>query len=187
MVIFADPSCVAGWPIQNRAAKDHNDWTVVSPDQQFSCYGKVTEWHYLGKTANGFRAIVWRPLNGSDILYEIVGINDIPAGPINTPVTHIVSQNEQIAVVPGDMIGWSCGPGVIAYNGGGDKMIRKTKGNLLASLGVGQVHDLSQLALHREYSIAATVRRKGIFLLIFLCYLTHFTCVSMILEYQSFV
>ena len=104
---------------------------------------------------------MWRPFNGSDILYEVVGINDIPAGPIDIPVTYVVPENERITVMPGDMIGWSFGPGVISYNGGGDYMIRKTKGNLHASLQVRQVHDLSQLAMHREYSIAASALKTG--------------------------
>ena len=145
-----------------RGGPDNNGWTVVSPDKQFSCYGKVTEWRYLGKRTQAFRAIVWRPINGSDIIFEIVGINDIPAGPIDTPVIYIVPENEQITVMPGDMIGWSFGPGVISYNGGGDYRIRKTKGNLHASLRASQVHDLSEYETHREYSIAATVNSKGI-------------------------
>ena len=161
VVVFAEPSCRAGWPIQNRGSVDANGWTAVSPDHQFSCYGQVTEWHYLGKSANGFKAIVWRPFNASDILYEVVGINDIPAGPINTPITYTVPENEQIVVMPGDMIGWSFGPSVISFNGGGDYMIRKTQGNLHASLQAHQVHDLSEYSAHREYSITASVLKKG--------------------------
>ena len=161
MTRFAGASCRTGWPIQVRSRPDNPDWTAVSPNKQFSCYGNVIEWRYLGKSANGFKAIVWRPINDSDTLFKIIGINDIPAGPIGIPVTYVVPENEQISVMPGDMIGWSFGPGVISYNGGGDYRIRKTKGNLYLSLSVSELYDLSEYSAYREYSIAATVITKG--------------------------
>ena len=158
---FAESSCNAGWPIQNREFLDSGDWTVVAPDHQFSCYGQVTQWHYLGKTTNGFKAIVWRPSSGSNTLYEVVGINDIPAGPVDIPAIYPVPERERIAVMPGDMIGFSFGPGVISFDVGGDYKINKTSGNLHATLQAGQVHDLSQYSFHREYSIAASVLKNG--------------------------
>ena len=161
MSLFAGSSCRTGWPIQLRGGPDNNGWTVVAPDKQFSCNGNVIEWHYLGKSANGFKAIVWRPINDSDTYFKIVGINVIPEGPIDIPVTYVVPENEQIMVMPGDMIGWSFGPGVLSYNGGGGYRIRKTKGNLYSSLSVSEVYDLSEYSAHREYSIAATVITKG--------------------------
>ena len=133
---------------------------MVSPAKTFSCEGQVIEWQYYGKASRPFKAIVWRPVEGSDIQFQIVGINVIPAGATNTPVTYTVPDNELIIVKAGDMIGWSH-EGVVPYNGGGGTRVRWLKGHLYASLDVGQVHDINYGTGDREYSIAATVRTVG--------------------------
>ena len=164
LFFYIDPACQLlssslGWLIKNRGGPDSPGWTMVSPEKQFSCVGKVTEWRYQAKYSRAFRAIVWRPVDGSNTRFQIVGINDIPAGATNTPVTYTVPVDELITVEPGDVIGWSFGGGVITYNGGGGTLVRWTGGNLHASLDVGQVRNINDGAGDREYSIAATVLR----------------------------
>ena len=130
---------------------------MASPDKQFLCSGQVKEWRYQGKSANSFRAIVWRPIVGSDTQFKIVGINDIPAGAVNTPVTYAVPENDRITVKPGDVIGWSFGSAVLTYNQGSTYRVRWVDGNLHASLQVDQVRDITSGVGNREYSIEAIV------------------------------
>ena len=105
-----------------------------------------------------FRAIVWRPITGSTTQFQIVGINDIPAGAVNTPVTYAVPGNDRITVKAGDMIGWSFGDSIIAYNDSGVNRIFWLGGSLHGSLQVNEVHTFSlSRETSREYSIAATV------------------------------
>ena len=133
---------------------------MVSPDQQFLCSGQLTEWRYQGKRSNvSFQAIVWRPidLTANVTQFKVVGINVIPAGAINTPVTYTVPENERITVEAGDVIGWSFGPSVLAYNKGGSYQVRWVDRNLNGSLLVNQVHEIDTGVEEREYSIAATV------------------------------
>ena len=130
---------------------------MVSPDQSFRCNGQVTEWQYQAKTSNGFRAIVWRPVDESATKFRIVGINDIPAGAVNTPVTYSVPLNQSIRVQFGDVIGWSFGAGVLTYNVGGGYRVRWVGGNLHGSLAVNQERVIGGGVQEREYSIAAVV------------------------------
>lgn len=177
-LFYIDPTCQLpsaslGWLIKNRGGPDSAGWTMVSPGKQFSCVGQIIEWRYQAKYSRAFRAVVWRPVEGSNTQFQIVGINDIPAGATNTPVTYTVPVDDLIKVQPGDMIGWSFGGGVITYNGGGGTLVRWTGGHLHASLDVGQVHNINHGAGNREYSIEATVVRGIIWLqsLIFPLYL----------------
>ena len=141
----------------NREGPDSSGWTMVSLDQLFLCNGQVTEWRYQGKTSNEFRAIVWRPVDGPHTQFRIVGINDIPAGAANTPVTYTVPENERITVRAGDVIGWSFGESVLTYNiGGGHHSVRWVGRNLHGSLQANQLHDINSGIEEREYSIAAT-------------------------------
>ena len=130
---------------------------MVSPDRPFLCNGQVTAWQYQAKKSNAFRAIVWRPVEGSATKFRIVGINDIPAGAVNTPVTYTVPVNQRITFKAGDVIGWSFGDASLAYNKGGGYRVRWLFGNLHASLQVNQVRNIQTGAEEREYSIAATV------------------------------
>ena len=108
-------------------------------------------------TSNGFQAIVFRPLDGGHTEYKIVGINDIPAGEINTPVTYNVSEGDRIKVQRGDVIGWSFEVGFIPYDETPDNdassfmrwIDRRTypAGNITFNEGSGSY----------EYSIEATV------------------------------
>ncbi|XP_072045785.1 uncharacterized protein [Amphiura filiformis] len=149
--------CTTGWPIVNRGGPDSNGWTMASPDQKFTCSGQVTAWKYQGKSSRPFRAIVFRPTGGADTEFEIVGINDIPAGAANTPVNYVVPENDRITVAIGDVIGWSFGGGVITYNGGGSYKVRWVGGNLHAGLAATQNVNINGGVQQREYSIEATV------------------------------
>ncbi|XP_072033322.1 uncharacterized protein [Amphiura filiformis] len=130
---------------------------MVSPDKPFLCRGQVTRWTYQGKSSETFRAIVFRPVEGSVTQFQIVGINDIPAGAVDTPVNYVVPENDRITVTKGDVIGWSFGGGVITHNGGGSYNVRWVGGNLHASLVVNQIVDINDGMGVREYSIEATV------------------------------
>ena len=134
---------------------------MVSPDQRFLCNGQVTEWRYQGKQSNAFRAIVWRQVEGSATQFQVVGINGIPAGAVNTLVSYTVPENDRITVKAGDVVGWSFGDSVLAYNNGGGFRVRFVDGNLHDSLQVNQVHDINAGVQEREYSIAATVQKIG--------------------------
>ena len=134
---------------------------MISPDQKFFCGGQVTEWRYQGKHADGFRAIVWRPVDDSGTQFRIVGINDIPAGPINSPVTYIVPRSQRITVNAGDMIGWSFGAEVLAFDYGGTHSVRWLGGNLHGNLHANQELNINGGVGEREYSIAAFVGDIG--------------------------
>ncbi|XP_071955155.1 uncharacterized protein [Antedon mediterranea] len=153
--------CSAGWQIKHRGGPDSNGWTMVSPDQKFSCSGQVTSWSYQGKKSAPFRAIVFRKIDGSNTQFKVVGINDIPAGAVNAEVTYIVPESERIAVELGDVIGWSFDQGVLTFNGGGDSLVRWAGGNLHAKLVNDQVLDIKNGVGKREYSIEAQVGKVG--------------------------
>ena len=159
--LFSHPgqSCEAGWEIKNRDYTDSAGFTMVATDKQFLCNGQVTAWRYQGKQSNAFRAIVWRPVTGSTTQFQIVGINDIPAGVINTPVTYTVPEDKRITVKAGDMIGWSFGDPLIANDRNiGTYRIFWLGGHLHDSLQVNGVHTFSLSTERvRDYSIAATV------------------------------
>ncbi|XP_072048084.1 uncharacterized protein [Amphiura filiformis] len=160
--VTSDPTvtgdgCATGWPIVNRRGPDSNGWTMASPDQKFTCSGQVTAWKYQGKFSRPFRAIVFRPTGGAVTEFEIVGINDIPAGAVNTPVNYVVPESDRITVAIGDVIGWSFGGGVITYNGGGSYKVRWVGGNLHAGLAATQNVNINGGVQQREYSIEATV------------------------------
>ena len=150
--------CRTGWSIERRESVDSDDgWTMVSPDQQFLCNGQVTEWQYQGKKSNAFRAIVWRPVQGSATQFQIVGINDIPAGVVDTLVTYIVPENERITVKAGDVIGWSFSGSVLTQNTGGSFHVRYTAQSTHETLRVGESVTINGGVEYREYSIAAIV------------------------------
>ena len=135
---------------------------MVSPDQKFPCDGLVTEWRYQAKRSSAFQAMVWRQIVGSDTQFQIVGINDIPAGAVNTTVTYTLPENESIIVRAGDVIGWSFGEAVLPFNGGGDYRVRwLKKTDQLGNLAVNQVHNITKGVKEREYSIAATFGELG--------------------------
>ncbi|XP_072043779.1 uncharacterized protein [Amphiura filiformis] len=146
--------CKPGWPVVNRGGFATAGWTMVSPDQQFQCYGQVTSWRYYGRN-NPFTAIVWRPIPGSDTAFQIIGINDIPVGAQHIPVTYNVPEAERIRVQPGDVIGWSFGISALTRNYGGSYRVRWLGGNLYGSLVVNQILDINAGVGEREYSIEA--------------------------------
>ena len=147
-----------GWPIKTRSTTDTNGFTVVAPKQRFFCYGEVTAWRYQTEASNEFQAIVFRPLDAGHTQFQIIGINDISAGVINTPVKYNVPEGDRIKVQRGDVIGWSFEEGILSYDtissSGGSNLVRWI--------------DRTQYSLHdnitfddygsREYSIEATVQ-----------------------------
>ena len=143
-----------------RSGDDGAGYTMVSPDWPFICNGQVTEWRYHRRTVYAFQAVVWRPVNGSATKFQIVGINDIPTGSVNTIVTYIVPENQRITVKVGDVIGWSFDNHVLSKDSGGNYHVRWL-GDLHGSLQVNQVHDFysgeTNGGANREYSITATV------------------------------
>ena len=129
---------------------------MVSPDQQFLCNGQVTEWRYQGKNSNAFQAIVWRPVQDSPTEFQIVGINNIPAGAVDTPVSYAVPENERITVKSGDVIGWSFSEPVLTYGIGESIRVRYKGKSLQTPLTVDGTFNINGVA-NRDYSIAAVV------------------------------
>ncbi|XP_072051771.1 uncharacterized protein [Amphiura filiformis] len=152
--------CRAGWPIVDRDGTDTPGWTMVSATDQFLCSGQVTKWTYQGKVSGQWRAIVFRPTGNSVTEFQIVGINDIPAGETNIPVNYLVPENERITVEPGDVIGWSSEASVITFNYEGSYNVRWVGGNLHAGLAVNQTVITDREGL-RDYSIEATVAAQA--------------------------
>ena len=161
LICFKAQGCgKIGWPIQDRELIDIGGWTMVSVDQPFTCDGKLVEWRYQVKASNPFRAIVWRPVTGSDNEFQIVGINDIGSSDINTPITYTVPENERIAVKAGDLIGWSFDTPSLAYDMIGNDRIFWKSG--LSNLDINQIHtidfnDAPRDMPRRKYSIQATI------------------------------
>ena len=131
---------------------------MVAPKQQFSCNGEITMWRYQATTSNGFQAIVFRPLNSNHTQYTVVGINNIPAGEINTPVTYNVPESDRIKVQRGDAIGWSYEVSVLTYDSmsdsDGSNLVRWIRGNQQSLNGTITFDGDASL----EYSIEATVQ-----------------------------
>ncbi len=152
--------CEAGWPVVSRHGPDVDGYTMVALDKRL-CSGQVTKWTYQGKHSSPFRAIIFRPVPDSVTIFKIVGINDIPAGNVNTPVVYRVPKADRITVKEGDMIGWSFGTGVLTYNRGGGSTIRYVGGNQHADLVANNTIDIDLGPKSREYSIKATVYSFG--------------------------
>ena len=149
--------CYSGWQLKNRGGPDSSGWTMVSPDKKFKCSGAITMWRWRAKrNSNPFRAIVWRPVGGSDTKFKIVGINNIPAqkGKVGT---YLVPKFEQIKAQVGDVIGWSFGRSTLTYNGGGRARVRWVGGSLHTGLEVGQEVNIRGGVGKREYSIEAAI------------------------------
>ena len=159
--------------------------TVVAPKQQFFCNGEVAMWRYQAIVSSGFQAIVFRPVNSDHTQYMVVGINNIPAGEINTPVTYNVPQGDRIRVQRGDVIGWSDGIGVLTYNHRPDSDLR----NLLLWMKRSQfpaLHDVIYFNNdeHFECSIEATfqvsINFKMFFFSFFFLFLSNWFDISTI-------
>ncbi|XP_072041836.1 uncharacterized protein [Amphiura filiformis] len=151
-----DMVCQAGWPVMPRGSEDNPGLTMVAPDKHFTCKGQVTTWRYFCKASNPLRAIVFRPVEGSNTQFLIVGINDIPAGAIGTDVTYTVPEFERITVEAGDVIGWAFGSAVLAWNLG-ESVVRIVGGNFHAGLATDEIITIDGSQSNREYSIEADV------------------------------
>ncbi|XP_065931855.1 collagen alpha-3(VI) chain isoform X2 [Magallana gigas] len=74
-------------------------------DTAVSCCGRISEWEVDHHTSGFVEFMVWRPIIGGK--YKLVGMNSFllnDAGTTNVTVL----QEERIAVLPGDVIGWRC-------------------------------------------------------------------------------
>ena len=150
---------LVGWPIRSRGGPDGAGYTMVSVETTFTCNGFVTEWHYQAKAHHPFRAVIFRRAAGtSPLQFKIVGINNIPAGPINRKVVFQIPLNDRVKVERGDMIGWSCGPGVLDYANEGNTRVRWVHGNLYTSLDKNQLISIDGGSGNRRYSIAAMLK-----------------------------
>ena len=90
---------------------------MVVPGKPFLCDGVVTEWHYWGSSSVAFRTIVWRRIFGKASEYEIVGINEIPAGAFGEEVVYSVPVLERIHVLKGDVVGFAFETSVLLGDG----------------------------------------------------------------------
>ena len=64
--------------------------------------------------------MVLRNVDNGGTLYDIIGINEIPAGDINQEVTYQVPDNERIIVQVGDVIGFAWNSPVPVHVNQGD-------------------------------------------------------------------
>ena len=140
---------------------------MVVPGKPFLCDGVVTEWHYWGSTSVAFRAIVWRRVFGKTSEYEIVGINEVPAGAFGQEVVYSVPVLERIHVLKGDVIGFAFETGVLVGDGIGavngtdpfdGVMVRWYQGDQGTPFGVTQGDKISfSMGEIRGYSLKAVV------------------------------
>ena len=114
---LAESPCQAGWPVIRRPSHDSPRRTMIATKRAFPCNGQITKWRYQSRTRNPFRAIVWRTVSGNG--FEVVGFNNIPVSPANTPITYVVPTSQRITVQKGDIIGWAFGPSALSYSAGG--------------------------------------------------------------------
>ena len=89
----------------------------------------------------------------------VVGINNIPAGEIDTPVTYNVPEGDRIKVQRGDAIGWSSYEvSVLTYDSmpdsDGSNLVRWIRGNQLSLNDTITFDGDASL----EYSLEATVQ-----------------------------
>ena len=124
----------------------------------------MTQWRYIAKQLHPFQAVIWRKIDDFPSKFKVIGINDIPvASGIDKEIIYSVPENKRITVKAGDMIGWSHGPGVIAWiNEGGDHLaqIWFVSRSTHSTLDENQIVQFSNLE-DRQYSIEVTVQAAG--------------------------
>ena len=124
----------------------------------------MAKWRYLAKQLHSFQAIIWRKIEGFPAKFKVVGINDIPAGSvIDQEITYSVPESERISVKAGDMIGWSHGPGVVAWIDEGSGHLAKiwyVSRSAHPTLDENQIVQFAYLQ-DRQYSIEVTVQATG--------------------------
>lgn len=153
---------MAGWQLTTGGTVDSTpDMTVVSLNTAIACDGEITKWRYRAGISQPFRAIVWRQVSlaASSTQFKIVGINDIPAGVIDTDVTHYVPSDQRIYVAAGDLIGWTAVTSVLRYRDGGTTTLRHTVTEDPAALQTHRIIDINLGPLNREYTIQAVVEQ----------------------------
>ena len=149
-----------GWAVRSRAGPDTDNWIMVVPGKPFLCDGVVTEWHYWGSSSEAFRVIVWRRVFGKINEYEIIGINEIPAGPLGEKVVYSVPVLERIHVLKGDVIGFAFENSLLVgdINPADGVMVRWYKGNQGTPLGITEGDKISfSTGGIRGYSLKAVV------------------------------
>ena len=138
---------------------------MVAPGKKFYCNGEVTMWRYQATHATGFQAIVFRQVSGSTTQFQVIGVNDIPAGEINKPVSYIVPDGQRIRVERGDVIGWSFGDAAITLDvisgsagDAGINLVRWVQGYPVQPSSTVVFFDVPVNSQLRKYSIDATVQ-----------------------------
>ena len=97
-----------GWTVKDRdregTANAAQTW--VTPIR-FPCQGVLTHWRYWAGRSAPFRGMVLRNVDNGGTLYDIIGINGIPASDIEQVVTYEVPADKRINVLAGDVIGFA--------------------------------------------------------------------------------
>ena len=97
-----------GWKVKNRPHNgDKNAVQTWITSEKFTCKGVVSQWRYWTGRSVAFRAMVLRQHPFEDQKYDIVGINDIPAGATEQMVAYEVPEEKRILVREGDVIGFA--------------------------------------------------------------------------------
>ena len=158
LCFVSDDYCFTGWEIKNYGVVDINFiWHTIAPTMNVTCHGTVTEWKYLVRTAGPFKALIERPVAGSDTEFSIVGINEIQPDATNQQIVFPVPLGDRIAVRTGDVLGWGYadpGPLIWTLDGILSASVRRIPA---AGYSVGQVSNFIDEEGFREYSIEATI------------------------------
>jgi len=96
-----------GWAVANRVHTGNDVVQTWITPILFTCHGVVTQWRYWSGRSAPFRAMVLRNVTADWTLFDIIGINDIPAGATEQVVTYQVPDNERIVVQEGDVFGFA--------------------------------------------------------------------------------
>ena len=141
--------------------------TFITPIE-FTSDGVISAWRFWAGRSESFTAIVLRKNPSDETLFDIVGMNTIPASPAERLVTYPVPENERIAVQTGDVIGFGWeGLPVVEHDGSsdGDSLILMYHEDVRPSSLSGQLPQ-SLVTRDRSYSIQAVTVSGKIYILI---------------------
>ena len=150
---------IFGWSTSNRGTTlDGDDWTFVFPEKEVPCDGAISHWLYWARRREPFRAIVWRHTGDQDNQFQIVGINNVPAGSINEKVNYTVPVTERFPVLKGDLLGFAFKRSSLAYQHQRAERSRVHwfKNRSPYSMASGEIYIISSYG-ERGYSLAAII------------------------------